>query len=117
MWGYPLPSVIALGGWTYILATNGLQFILLGVGLMALGVVAYLWQGAARSSRLRCAAIGAKMPYAQALQHRPSPHVCTSGAFSVHRTPSTSCLPLSAICRYTWALTAVHPQTICKPHG
>ena len=44
MWGYPLPSVIALGGWTYILATNGLQFILLGVGLMALGVVAYLWQ-------------------------------------------------------------------------
>ena len=44
MWGYPLPSVIALGGWTYILATNGLQFILLGVGLMALGVVAYLRQ-------------------------------------------------------------------------
>jgi amino acid transporter len=44
MWFYPLPSVIALGGWTYILATNGLQFILLGVGLMALGVVAYLWQ-------------------------------------------------------------------------
>jgi APA family basic amino acid/polyamine antiporter len=44
MWGYPLPSVIALGGWTYILATNGLQFILLGVGLMALGIVAYLWQ-------------------------------------------------------------------------
>src|SRR2546428_2308359 len=31
-------------------------------------------------------------------QHRPSPHVCASGAFSVHRTPSTSCLPLSAMC-------------------
>jgi len=44
MWLYPLPSLIAFGGWTYILATNGLQFILLGVGLMALGVAAYLWQ-------------------------------------------------------------------------
>jgi amino acid transporter len=37
-------NIRSIGGWTYILATNGLQFILLGVGLMALGIVAYLWQ-------------------------------------------------------------------------
>jgi amino acid transporter len=44
MWLYPVPSIIALAGWVYILATNGLNFILLGVGLMALGIAAYLWQ-------------------------------------------------------------------------
>jgi amino acid transporter len=44
MWLYPAPSIIALAGWIYILCTNGLQFILLGVGLMALGVAAYLLQ-------------------------------------------------------------------------
>jgi amino acid transporter len=44
MWLYPLPSIIALAGWVYILGTNGWRFILLGVGLMALGVGAYLVQ-------------------------------------------------------------------------
>ncbi|MGH9842466.1 MAG: APC family permease [Blastocatellia bacterium] len=44
MWLYPLPSLIALAGWIYILGTNGWKFILLGVGLMALGSAAYLWQ-------------------------------------------------------------------------
>ena len=43
MWLYPLPSIIALAGWIYILSTNGLKFILLGIALMALGVAAYFW--------------------------------------------------------------------------
>ncbi len=49
MWFYPLPSVIAFAGWIYILSTNGVKFILLGLGLMALGVAAYLWQAKIKS--------------------------------------------------------------------
>jgi amino acid transporter len=49
MWLYPLPSLIAFAGWVYILSTNGLRFILLGVGLMGLGVVGYLWHAYLKS--------------------------------------------------------------------
>jgi amino acid transporter len=42
MWLYPLPSVIALVGWIYILSTNGVRMFALGVGLLCLGVAAYL---------------------------------------------------------------------------
>lgn len=49
MWLYPLPSVIAFAGWVYILGTNGVRFILLGVGLMAAGIGAYLWHAYGRS--------------------------------------------------------------------
>jgi amino acid transporter len=44
MWLYPLPSIIAFAGWIYILSTNGVKFIALGLGLMVVGVAAYLWQ-------------------------------------------------------------------------
>ncbi len=49
MWLYPLPSVIALLGWTYILATNGLRFIAIGFGLLIFGIAAYLWQARRKS--------------------------------------------------------------------
>lgn len=48
MWLYPVPGIVALAGWLYILQTNGLKFVALGLGLMAAGVAAYLWQARAR---------------------------------------------------------------------
>lgn len=39
---YPLPALIALGGWTYIVATSGLRYIVFGILLLALGVAAFL---------------------------------------------------------------------------
>lgn len=44
MWLYPIPTIIAFFGWIYILSTNGLSLFGLGLGLMALGILAYLWQ-------------------------------------------------------------------------
>ena len=41
---YPVPSIIALLGWLYILVASGLPYILAGFGLLALGVAAYLWR-------------------------------------------------------------------------
>ena len=38
---YPLPSVIALVGWTFIFATSGIWYIVAGVATLAAGVVAY----------------------------------------------------------------------------
>jgi amino acid transporter len=43
MWLYPLPSVLAFGGWVYILIASGVVFILAGLGLLALGIGAYCW--------------------------------------------------------------------------
>lgn len=43
MWLYPLPSIVAFGGWVYILVSNGWTYLLAGLGLVALGAVAYLW--------------------------------------------------------------------------
>ena len=57
MWLYPAPSLIALAGWIYILGANGLKFILLGIGLMAVGIVAYLWQASAKAEWPFAAAI------------------------------------------------------------
>ncbi|GAA4610650.1 APC family permease [Actinoallomurus liliacearum] len=42
MWLYPLPSIVALAGWIYIYQAAGLKPILLSLGWLALGVVAYL---------------------------------------------------------------------------
>jgi amino acid transporter len=39
---YPLTPMIAFGGWLYILIASGWQFIAAGIGLLALGVAAYL---------------------------------------------------------------------------
>ncbi len=44
MWLYPLPSLIALAGWIYILGTNQGKIVLAGIGLLIAGVGAYLWQ-------------------------------------------------------------------------
>lgn len=44
MWLYPLPSVVALAGWIYILSTNQAKIVLWGTALMIVGVAAYLWQ-------------------------------------------------------------------------
>ena len=46
---YPLPSAIALLGWLYILVASGVLYILAGVGLLSVGIVAYLWR-----ARLTC---------------------------------------------------------------
>ncbi|MFN7945523.1 MAG: amino acid permease [Blastocatellia bacterium] len=44
MWLYPLPSIVAMAGWIYILSTNGWRLFALGIGLMVAGIAAYLWQ-------------------------------------------------------------------------
>jgi amino acid transporter len=49
MWLYPLPALIALAGWIYILSTNGWQIFLLGIGLMIVGIVAWLIQSKLKS--------------------------------------------------------------------
>ncbi len=41
---YPLTSVVAFGGWLYILIASGLPYILAGFGLLIFGVAAYLWR-------------------------------------------------------------------------
>jgi amino acid transporter len=42
MWLYPLPALIALAGWIFLLLTSGWRLIGLGVGTLALGVVCFL---------------------------------------------------------------------------
>jgi hypothetical protein len=39
---YPLPVLIALAGWIYILAASGWKYIASGFALMIIGTVAYL---------------------------------------------------------------------------
>jgi len=39
---FPLPALIALAGWTYIVVTSGVRYIEIGLVLMLLGVVAFL---------------------------------------------------------------------------
>jgi amino acid transporter len=46
---YPLPVLVALAGWIFILCCSGLPYILSGVGVTVGGVAAYLW----RANRLR----------------------------------------------------------------
>jgi hypothetical protein len=41
MWLYPLPSLIALGGWIFIF-TTARAFMLLGFAFLITGVVAFL---------------------------------------------------------------------------
>ena len=42
MWLYPLPALVALAGWLFLFATTQLRVILFGVGVLALGCVAYV---------------------------------------------------------------------------
>jgi hypothetical protein len=49
IWLYPLPALIALVGWMFIFLTTDPRVIAFGVGILLLGVVAFLiW---ARRSR------------------------------------------------------------------
>ncbi|MFN0112551.1 MAG: APC family permease [Blastocatellia bacterium] len=49
MWLYPLPSLIALIGWFFILQTNNRDIVLWGLALTAFGIVAYLIQAKFKS--------------------------------------------------------------------
>jgi amino acid transporter len=42
IWLYPIPAVVALLGWIFVFATTNLQVILFGVGVLALGCLAFL---------------------------------------------------------------------------
>jgi amino acid transporter len=44
MWLYPVPSLIALAGWAFIVLTSGLIYILISVLLLGGGIGAYLWR-------------------------------------------------------------------------
>ena len=41
---YPIPAIVALGGWAFILIASGLVYIFAGLALMAAGILAYLWR-------------------------------------------------------------------------
>src|SRR2546423_9687912 len=50
MWLYPVPALVALLGWIFVFATTQLQVILFGVGVLALGCVAFLlWSWSSKS--------------------------------------------------------------------
>jgi amino acid transporter len=42
MWLYPLPGIISLGGWVYVLATSARNSLLFAFGVFAVGTVAYM---------------------------------------------------------------------------
>jgi amino acid transporter len=42
MWLYPLPALVAMLGWIFLFVTTQVQVILFGVGVLALGCVAFL---------------------------------------------------------------------------
>jgi amino acid transporter len=42
MWLYPVPALVALFGWIFLFATTQLMVILFGVGVLALGCLAFL---------------------------------------------------------------------------
>jgi amino acid transporter len=41
---YPLPALVALAGWLFVLVSSGLGYVGAGLGLLALGIAAYLWR-------------------------------------------------------------------------
>ena len=41
---YPATAIVAFLGWFYILVANGIVYIAVGVGLVAVGIAAYLWR-------------------------------------------------------------------------
>jgi amino acid transporter len=46
---YPLPALLAMGGWIYIVSTNGWRYVLAGLALLLLGIAAYIWRARAAS--------------------------------------------------------------------
>lgn len=49
MWFYPVPAVVALAGWLFILIASGLGYIFAGLALMAVGTLAYFWRARRRA--------------------------------------------------------------------
>ena len=44
MWLYPVPAFVALAGWIFVFATTQVRVILFGIGVLALGFIAFmLW--------------------------------------------------------------------------
>jgi amino acid transporter len=43
MWLYPLPTLIALAGWTFLLLTSGWRLIAFGIGVLVLGALCFLF--------------------------------------------------------------------------
>ena len=41
---YPLPVLIALAGWIFILVSSGRIYVIAGIAVVLLGIVAYLWR-------------------------------------------------------------------------
>jgi hypothetical protein len=41
---YPIPVLIALAGWVFIVLTSGVEYIVISFLLLAAGVGAYLWR-------------------------------------------------------------------------
>jgi amino acid transporter len=41
MWLYPVPALVALAGWTFLLVTSGWRVLALGLGTLALGVLCF----------------------------------------------------------------------------
>ncbi len=52
MWFYPLPSIVAMLGWTYVFATAGWSFAGFGLATLAAGVVAYFMWTRMRNARV-----------------------------------------------------------------
>jgi amino acid transporter len=50
MWLYPLPSVIALAGWSYIFATSGWRYVGFGLLTLLAGCGAYAFRTSGRRS-------------------------------------------------------------------
>ncbi|MGH6996234.1 MAG: APC family permease, partial [Stellaceae bacterium] len=44
MWLYPLPAVVAMAGWLFIIATSGWTYIASAAAVVAAGVAAYCWR-------------------------------------------------------------------------
>jgi len=44
MWWYPLPILVSLVGWTSIVASGGVTYFAAGLGVLGLGILAYLWR-------------------------------------------------------------------------
>ncbi len=43
-WLYPVPSLVALSGWVFILTTSGVRYVASAAGVVAAGAAAYLWR-------------------------------------------------------------------------
>jgi amino acid transporter len=50
MWLYPVPALVAVLGWIFVFATTQVRVIFFGLGVLALGCVAFmLWSSKIRS--------------------------------------------------------------------